>query len=550
MTWSVVVYGPNGITSEGVTLTPTGTYGENLRIDIAAAVVGEVVVSVQFPSTSGMTVIGEPGVVASRPPGALTGIEVRPGTVAMPAGPTVPLEVWGVYDGTSKALLFTYTGNTTFTSENEALATVDTDGQVTLVAPGATTVQATYNGSLTGSSSIQVWAPAPEVTSPAVASATLGQAFNYQITANGSPVAFSADGLPDELTVNPSTGLVSGTPAFEGLFHFTVGAANSDGQKGIQEVTLTVTGTNQAPTAIGLDTASVPAMQPSGTMVGRLATADANPLDTFTYQLVSGAGDTDNGLFSLSGDILLTSVLIDPAVKPQCAIRLRSTDTGGQPVEQALVLPVLGGPDITGPPVDTIVFSGWAFVLGVEATGREPLAYQWQEGGVDIPGATARTLDLVAGMPGTRSFTVRVSNEFDAVTSVPAMVTVAPLSFGAWTARYAVPGQESILPEGDLNGDGIVNLFDYAFGTEPDQTAAAMPRLRMTGNGPSYVFRRAANIESAIIDILTSTDLDKWNLYVPPPGDLSITPLDNWAEEIEVRLPQQDRMFLKLEVNP
>ena len=465
--WSVVVYGPNGITTDGVTLTQTGTYGENLKIDLAASVVGEVVVSVQFPSASGMTVIGKPGVVVSRPPGTLTGIEVRPDTLELSAGPAIPLEVWGLYDDSSKVLLFTDTDNTTYASDNPAVATVDAEGLVTLVVPGTTAVRTTYNGSLTAAAAIHVLTPAPVITSPLVSAGSAGHTYSYQIAVDGAPVAFSADGLPSGLAVNSATGLVSGSPTLEGLFHFTVAAANADGQEGFRQVELTVTGTNQAPTAIGLDNSSVPALQAVGTMVGNLATADANPLDTFTYQLSSGEGDTDNALFSISGGVLLTTASIDPATTPQCSIRLRSTDNGGLSVEQALVLPVLGAPVITDPPTDMIVFSGRSFVLEVDATGREPLAFQWQQGGVDIPGATSKTLERAAGLPGSMAFTVRVSNALGQVTSVAANVTVSLMSFDAWAATYTVPGGAAILPGDDPNHDGFNNLLEFALNINP-----------------------------------------------------------------------------------
>ena len=556
VSWSVVIYGPNGKTTDGVTLTPTGTYGENLQIDLAASVVGEVVVSVQFPSTSGLTVIGKPGVVASNPPGTLTGIEVRPDTLELLAGPTVPLEIWGVYDDSSKALLFTNADNLTFASGNEAVATVGAEGQVTLVAPGTTTVQATYNGSDAAAATIHVLAPAPVITSPVASAGNAGQAYNYQITAGGAPAAFSATGLPAGLAINPMTGLVSGSPTFEGLFHFSVGASNSDGQEGFQQVELTVTGTNQAPTAIGLDTTSVPALQAAGTVVGHLATVDVNPLDTFTYQLVSGAGDADNALFSISGGVLLTTAAVDPATKPQCTIRLRSTDNGGLSTEQQLVLAVLGAPQITDPPTDGIVFSGRTFVLAVEATGREALAFQWQEGGMDILGATFKTLELVGGMPGSSAFTVRVSNAFGAVTSVPATITVAPLSFGAWAAPYTVPGSETILPGDDLTHDGYSNLLKFAFNTNPLQPSSVgrpvASLLHEPGGDVLSLTHRRLIGSSLEFNYEWSPDLSDWTPFTPT-LDVPVADVDGDGKTELIRAsrpvgPGEPAGFLRLKV--
>jgi len=50
------------------------------------------------------------------------------------------------------------------------------------------------------------------ITSPLVSTASVGLAYSYQITANGSPTSFNATGLPSGLSVNTSTGLISGIP--------------------------------------------------------------------------------------------------------------------------------------------------------------------------------------------------------------------------------------------------------------------------------------------------------------------------------------------------
>ena len=57
-------------------------------------------------------------------------------------------------------------------------------------------------------------------------------AFNYSITANDSPVTFSAAGLPGGLTVNTNTGTISGTPTETGLFNVVLGARDSHGNVG------------------------------------------------------------------------------------------------------------------------------------------------------------------------------------------------------------------------------------------------------------------------------------------------------------------------------
>jgi hypothetical protein len=73
-------------------------------------------------------------------------------------------------------------------------------------------------------------ASTPVINSPATASATYGAAATpYFITASGSPTSFSADGLPNGLDVNASTGEISGTPLdFPGVYNVTISAGNGE----------------------------------------------------------------------------------------------------------------------------------------------------------------------------------------------------------------------------------------------------------------------------------------------------------------------------------
>ena len=79
----------------------------------------------------------------------------------------------------------------------------------------------------------------PAITSPATATGTVGTAFNYQIAASNSPTSYNATGLPAGLTVNPATGVISGTPTASGGSTVVVSATNGTGT-GTQNVALTI----------------------------------------------------------------------------------------------------------------------------------------------------------------------------------------------------------------------------------------------------------------------------------------------------------------------
>jgi uncharacterized repeat protein (TIGR01451 family) len=78
---------------------------------------------------------------------------------------------------------------------------------------------------------------------------------------------------------------------------------------------------------------------PIGNVLGIFtSTGDPDTDDAQTYTLVSGDGDTDNGLFSIDGNMLKTGAILDYNTKSVCHIRIRSTDKDGLTFEKAFTL--------------------------------------------------------------------------------------------------------------------------------------------------------------------------------------------------------------------
>ena len=71
----------------------------------------------------------------------------------------------------------------------------------------------------------------------------------------------------------------------------------------------------------------VSAFAPVSTPVGTLTTTDTTPGDQFTYTLVPGAGDSNNGDFDISGDQLIVNRdLTGHTAGTVLSVRLRTTD--------------------------------------------------------------------------------------------------------------------------------------------------------------------------------------------------------------------------------
>lgn len=81
---------------------------------------------------------------------------------------------------------------------------------------------------------------APVITSSLSASATVGSAFSYTITASNGPTSYSATGLPAGLSVNTSNGVISGTATTAATSNVTIKAMNGSGSD-TKTLVLTVT---------------------------------------------------------------------------------------------------------------------------------------------------------------------------------------------------------------------------------------------------------------------------------------------------------------------
>jgi hypothetical protein len=82
------------------------------------------------------------------------------------------------------------------------------------------------------------------VTNPGNQAGTVGTAASVQVrasdSASGQTLAYSASGLPAGLSINSSTGLISGTPTTAGTYNFTATARDSTGASGSASFTWTI----------------------------------------------------------------------------------------------------------------------------------------------------------------------------------------------------------------------------------------------------------------------------------------------------------------------
>ena len=117
---------------------------------------------------------------------------------------------------------------------------------------------------------LTVTPPPPTITSPLTASGNAGTAFTYTITASNSPTSFQATGLPSALTVNPTTGVITGIPAAAGTSTVILSATNVSGS-GSATLTLTINPTLPTNTAPTITTIANQTVVVGTTTIGPLA---------------------------------------------------------------------------------------------------------------------------------------------------------------------------------------------------------------------------------------------------------------------------------------
>jgi len=132
-----------------------------------------------------------------------------------------------------------------------------------------------------------------------------------------------------------------------------------------------------APTAIRQSQSAINEGELPGGFVAFLATVDADAADTFAYALVDGDGDEHNAWFEIQGNRLVNSRVVDREQLASLRVRLRSTDSGGQSVEQVVELPVNNLQDpLVLPGLETISFTraGGSFSVALSDLFSDPFS--------------------------------------------------------------------------------------------------------------------------------------------------------------------------------
>ena len=262
--------------------------------------------------------------------------------------------------------------------------------------------------------------PIPALTNALLVSNPVGAPLSFAITATNGPTSFSATGLPPGLTLNASTGLISGTPTAPQVAIVPIAAANVYGSSLPLNLILTI-GNFSAITSATSITGSV------GSVFSYALAASNSPLIYNLTGLPSGLS-----INSATGVVAGT-----PATAGTYTLAASAGNALGTGASTAITLtvanPVSGGGGLTAPlilvapqPQSSTVGSTAQF--SVTAVGSGTLNDQWSLNNAPIAGANASTLS-VAAVAGTDagSYTVTVTNSVGATVSAPVSLTILSL---------------------------------------------------------------------------------------------------------------------------
>jgi mono/diheme cytochrome c family protein len=322
--------------------------------------------------------------------------------------------------------------------------------------------------------SITVLAAAPAITSALTVSATVNQAFTYQIAATNAPTGYNATGLPAWLGVNTTTGVLSGMPPAGATAMVTISASNANGS-GSAALTINI-GTIAQTITFGAQASPIAFNAGAVVMISPAATggASGNPIvySSLTPSVCSVSGATWT---ILSAGICTIAANQAGAAAYSAAPQVtQSISINGAAPDAPTI-----GTALAGNTQATVNFTAPANTGGLPIT-----SYTANCGGISASGSSSPI--VVSGLVNGVSYLCTVTATNAAGTSVA--------SAGASVTPVAAAFTGTVLSR---KTHGVAGTFDLAIDTAPAIGGAVTVESRAIGAGHQIVFQFSDAISAA-----------------------------------------------------
>ncbi len=214
---------------------------------------------------------------------------------------------------------------------------------------------------------------APTLSNPGNRTSARGAAISLKLTAsdpNGDPITFSALGLPTGLTVNPASGVISGTPTTAGVFKASVTASDPTALVTTQYFTWTIVASDLAAPTIAITAPTA-------------ATAYST---TAAFVTVSGVASDDVGVVSVAwansaggaGTVAGTTAwsVVVPVVAGANTLTVVAKDASNKTSSDTLTVTMTATADLPptitiSKPTTAVTYASAAAVLALEGTASD-----------------------------------------------------------------------------------------------------------------------------------------------------------------------------------
>ena len=317
----------------------------------------------------------------------------------------------------------------------------------------------------------------PIITSDAASVVQLGATVSYwiytaydEISASGVK-SYAATNLPPGLSLDSATGKISGTPMMGGVFPVTI-SATVGGATGTAVWTVSVQ-SSSAPLATPVITASAGALAFVGVPFTFPLSAGNTPDNLAVSALPDGlafalSSTSGPGAATKSGTI--SGIPLTPGTFTIPVSASNAAGASGAVVTLTVRTPQAALPFIVLEPASQSVPAGSDAVFTAAASGIAAPTFQWLRDGQPIAGATSATLLLPAvSAADFAGYSVIATNASGSATSQTAVLSAAT-DFATWqSANFSAAeiADGFAAEDWDFNGDGTLNLLDYALGRDP-----------------------------------------------------------------------------------